>query len=127
MKIDRISAQVKYSHDTGHGAWKSVEIGAEATVDERERWAAALSQLYTELGSELKRLWAANGNAHKTPESHQNGSESTVEPLQPAEQPDTQANGSHHCQQHGVPFREYSRGNSRWWAHKDGAKWCREK
>ena len=88
MKIDRITAQIKLSRDTGNG-WKSIEIGAEATVDEREGWATALSQLYTELGRELKTLWA-NGNGHKAPESHQNGSESTVEPLQPAEQPDGQ-------------------------------------
>ncbi|MCH8279359.1 MAG: hypothetical protein J4O03_08785 [Chloroflexi bacterium] len=38
MKVDRVSATIKYSQDTGHGAWKSVEIGAEASVDERERW-----------------------------------------------------------------------------------------
>ena len=121
MKVDRITAQIRFNQDSGKGAWKSVEIGAEATVDERERWATALSQLYTELGRELKALWA-NGNG-KPPESPQDGAESTVAAPQPAIQP----NGSnHHCQQHGVPFREYSRGNSRWWAHKDGAKWCRE-
>ena len=43
MKVDRITAQIRYSQDTGHGAWKAVEIGAEATVDERERWSTALA------------------------------------------------------------------------------------
>ena len=49
MKVDRITAQVRYSQDTGHGAWKAVEIGAEATVDERERWSESLAQLYADL------------------------------------------------------------------------------
>ena len=36
MKVERASATIKYSQDTGHGAWKAVEIGAEASVDDRE-------------------------------------------------------------------------------------------
>ena len=36
MKVDRITAQIRYSQDTGHGVWKAVEIGAEATVDGKE-------------------------------------------------------------------------------------------
>ena len=124
MKVTTVSANIRYSQDTGHGAWKSIEIGAEASVDERERWGAALSQLYSELGSELKRLWAANG--HKAPETTGNGTEGHVEPPQPVEQPIQPNDSIHHCNQHGVPFREYTRGNNRWWAHKDGANWCRE-
>ena len=126
MKVDRITAQIRYSQDTGHGAWKAVEIGAEATVDGREHWSAVLSQLYAELGSELKRLWA-NGNG-KPQESAQDGAERTVAAPQATEQP-VQPNGSnHHCQQHGVLFKQYHRGNNSWYAHKapDG-KWCREK
>ena len=80
MKVDRITAQVKFSQDTGHGAWKAVEIGAEATVDERERWSEALAHLYVDLGRELKTLWA-NGNGqkpHPSPEGLQDAPVSTV-------------------------------------------------
>ena len=56
MKVDRITAQVRFSQDAGHGAWKAAEIGAEATVDERERWSEALAHLYAELGQQLKTL-----------------------------------------------------------------------
>ena len=103
-----------------------MKIGAEATVDGRERRAEALTHLYADLSRELKNLRAANGNGHKAQELRQDGTDSTVAVPQPTKQ-SIQPNGSnYYCQQHGVPFREYFRGNSRWYAHKDGAKWCRE-
>ena len=126
MKVDRITAQVRYSQDTGHGAWKAIELGAEASVDGKESWTEAQASLYQQLGRQLKVLWAnGNGKATGLP---QDGAESTLEAPQPAEQP-IQPNGSnHHCQQHGVLFKQYHRGNNSWYAHKapDG-KWCREK
>ena len=33
MKVEKVSANIRYSQDTGHGAWKVIEIGAEGTVD----------------------------------------------------------------------------------------------
>ena len=132
MKVERITAQVRYSQDTGHGAWKAVEIGAEATVDERERWAEALAHLYADLGQELKTLWSANGNGHKLQESPQDGAEGNVVAPQPVEhskgQPEPVQQPEHFCQVHQTEHKRYSRGNSVWYAHKtpDG-KWCREK
>jgi len=58
MKVTTILANIRYSQDTGKGAWKAVEIGAEATVDQRERWDTALATLYADLGGQLKALWA---------------------------------------------------------------------
>lgn len=75
MKVERVSATIKYSRDTGHGAWKAVEIGAEASVDDREGWSPALSHLYGDLGQQLKTLWA-NGRSEK-------GQEATVSPNEP--------------------------------------------
>ena len=121
MKVTTVTAQVKYSQDTGHDAWKSIELGAEASVDGKESWTEAQASLYQQLGQQLKVLWA-NGNGHKP----QDGAESHGEDPQPTEQP-SQPNGSnHHCQQHGVPFKQYHRGDKSWYAHKSGAKWCRE-
>ena len=33
MNVDRVSAIIRYSQDTGKGAWKVLEVGAEGTVD----------------------------------------------------------------------------------------------
>ena len=124
MKVNKITAQVRYSQDTGHGAWKAIEIGAEATVDERERWAEALAHLYADLGRELKTLWA-NGNGHKGPEPAQDRPESHRESIAvgaPTQTPE------HFCQDHQMPFKQYHRGENVWYSHKTGdGKWCREK
>ena len=124
MKVERVSATIKYSQDTGHGAWKAVEIGAEASVDDREGWSQALAHLYGDLGQQLKGLWA-NGNGQK-------GQEATVSPREPlsgstATRTTLVAPPEHHCQDHQVEFKRYSRGNQAWYAHRlpDG-KWCRE-
>ncbi len=41
MKVTTVTATIKYSKDTGKGAWKAAEIGVDATVDARETWQAA--------------------------------------------------------------------------------------
>ncbi len=80
MIVDRVTATIKYSLDTGHG-WKAVELGAEATLDAKDTWQAAQHQLYGELSQQLQKMWA-NGKAA------QNGSESHVEaPQAPVPQP----------------------------------------
>ena len=82
MRVTTVTAQVKYSQDTGHGAWKAIELGAEASVDGKETWTEAQASLYQQLGQQLKTLWA-NGNGHKP----QDGAESTIAALPPTEQP----------------------------------------
>ena len=49
MKVEKISATIRYSQDTGHGAWKVVEPGAEASTSDREHWRQAQSELYYHL------------------------------------------------------------------------------
>ena len=61
MKVDRITAQVRYSQDTGHAAWKAIEIGAEATLDDREWWSEALAHLYADLGPIVPTTAKPNG------------------------------------------------------------------
>lgn len=125
MKVGRVCGTIKYSLDTGHGAWKAVEIGAEASVGDREGWSQALAHLYGDLGQQLKTLWA-NGRNEK-------GQESTVSPNesltgQTATLTTPAAPHEHYCQDHQVEFKRYSRGNQVWYAHRlpDG-KWCRER
>ncbi len=122
-----MTATIKYSQDTGHGAWKSIELGAEGTVDTRENWQTAQAYLYAELGKQLKSLWS-NGNGAKPQEPPEKPAAPPTEP-EPTETPAPPAPATeHHCQEHDKPFKRYSRGDSVWWSHKtaDG-KWCREK
>ncbi len=77
MEVNRISANIRYSQDTGKGAWKVIELGAEATLSDREHWKQSQSELYSQLSQQLRQLWnnsngaAVNGNG---------GAESHVEP-----------------------------------------------
>jgi len=80
MRIDRISANIRFSKDTGHGAWKTVELGAEATVEGAESWRDAQASLYQSLGQQLKALWG-NGNGHHKAENGAVGAaEARLEP-----------------------------------------------
>jgi hypothetical protein len=38
MQMKLIKATVRYSQDTGKGAWKSLELGAEADIAPNENW-----------------------------------------------------------------------------------------
>ena len=38
MKIEKVSATIRYSQDTGHGAWRVIELGAEASISDKEQW-----------------------------------------------------------------------------------------
>ena len=104
MKITTVSASVRYSRPLGDGSYKTVELGAEATLTAQETWTEAQASLYQELGNQLKTLWTAkNGGS---------------------------ANGStldHHCQEHSSAFQRYEKGSQVWYAHKQGQEWCRER
>jgi len=120
MKVTTVSANIKYSLDTGHG-WKAIELGAEATLDAKDSWQTAQRQLYGELSEQLQKLWA-NGKAA------QNGSESAAQPSSEPEPSAPPEPPEHFCQKHQTEHKRYSRGENVWWSHKtvDG-KWCREK
>jgi hypothetical protein len=45
MQVTKVTAQVRYSQDTGKGAWKSLELGAEATIGPGESWRAAENKI----------------------------------------------------------------------------------
>jgi hypothetical protein len=72
MQVTTVTATVKYTQDTGRGAWKSLELGAEASINEREDWQQAQATLYGQLAQQFKTLWAQNGSASmNAPEGHQ--------------------------------------------------------
>jgi len=120
MKVEKVSATIRYSQDTGKGAWKVIEIGAEGSVDARETWQKAQAYLYHELGSQLRTLWAnGNGNGHDRPEP-------AIEP--PTEPEPAQTTREHWCTEHQAAFTQRKgKDGGGWYSHKapDGS-WCRE-
>jgi len=123
MKIEKVSATIRYSQDTGHGAWKVIEIGAEGSVDARENWQSAQAFLYHELGQQMKVLWS-NGNGAAL-----NGSGGAETAMQPLPEPEPAATTREHwCATHGEAYTQKNgKDGSSWWSHKapDGS-WCRE-
>ena len=94
------------AYATGYG-WKPIELGAEGTIGINDDWQQAGHQLYGELSQQLKALWCGKGVESAVQPA-------TVEPLED------------YCQAHGVPFKQYSKGDSFWYAHKVGDVWCNE-
>jgi hypothetical protein len=76
MKVERVTATIRYSKEE-NGAWKSLELGAEASIAPADDWQISQALLYVELAGQLKSLWAAND--HKPQEHAQNGSEKPTE------------------------------------------------
>ncbi len=123
MKVEKVSATIRYSQDTGHGAWKVIEIGAEGSVDARENWQSAQAFLYHELGQQMKNLWS-NGNGAAL-----NGSGDAEAAIQPLPEPELATiTREHWCATHGVAYTQKNgKDGASWWSHKapDGS-WCRE-
>jgi hypothetical protein len=115
MEVDRVKATLRYSAEA-KGAWRSVEIGAEATITPDEDWHTAQASLYHQLGQQLQELWD-NRRADEAPEK----------PAEAPGKPDLPTMPDHYCQQHQVEYQRYEKDGKVLWAHKapDG-KWCRE-
>ena len=89
MEVNKIAAHIRFSKDIG-GSWKSLELAAEASVSDREHWKQAQSELYYQLGNQLRQLWHnSNGAALNS----QNGAENHVEPPT-ASEPGSDATGA---------------------------------
>ena len=126
MKVEKVSATIRYSQDTGKGAWKVIEIGAEGSVDARENWQSAQAFLYHELGQQMKVLWA-NGNGAAL--NGGGGAETAIEPpAEPAPVSGLETRSEHWCATHEMAFTQKNgKGGESWWSHKaEDGSWCRE-
>ncbi len=121
MIVTTISATIRYSQDTGKGSWKVVELGAEASISDREFWQQAQSELYHQLSQQLRQLWH-NGNGAAL--IGNNGIESPVEPV-PEPEP-TQSTRHHWCDRHKAEFRRREKDGTVWYSHRQGSAWCSE-
>ncbi len=93
-----------------------MEIGSEATVDQRKRWDTAQASLYADLGQQLKAL-RANGKATATTSETPETPPPPEPPLPPA----------HYCQEHQTEYRRFEKDGRVWYSHRAGNQWCREK
>ncbi len=121
MKVEKISATIRYSQDTGKGAWKVIELGAEATISDREHWKQAQSKLYYQLGDQLRQLWH-NGTSAAL--NGAGGAETAIEPP-PASEP-TQTPRPHWCDEHQAEFKRRQRAGTIWYSHRQGKGWCND-
>ena len=121
MEVNKISANIRYSQDSGKGSWKVVELGVEATVGERDNWKQSQDELYHQLVAQLKALWTSNG-------ASTNGQSSTETAIAgPAEPEPAQRSRAHWCQTHGAEWKRRTKAGVVWYSHKamDGS-WCNE-
>jgi hypothetical protein len=99
MKVTVVKATLRFSKEA-QGAWKSIEVGAEAEIEPKDKWQDAQAQLYRDLAQQMRTLWGANGNGHEK---------------------------EHWCSEHGVAFEQQSNGRGNWWSHRTADGWCKEK
>ena len=68
MIVDRVSATIRVSRDTGDG-WRTLELGAEGTilVDAGETIESGINALYAELHTQLYALWGTVQTATPQP------------------------------------------------------------
>jgi hypothetical protein len=116
MKVTTVSASVRYSKALGDGQHKTIELSAEAAIEGKETWTEAQSNLYPQLGQQLKALWG---------EGNKEGSEKVVQDA--LENKPTQTS-PHYCQEHQAEFKRFEKDGRVWYSHKaQNGKWCREK
>ncbi len=122
MKVERINATIRYSRDTGHGAWKVIELGAEASVSDREHWKQAQSELYYQIADQLRQLWH-NGTGAAL--NGAGGAESHAD--KPAGSEPTQKTPREHwCAPHNLELKRRTKNGTVWYSHRQGKGWCNE-
>ena len=121
MIVTTISATIRYSQDTGKGAWKVIELGAEASISDREHWKQAQSELYCQLTDQLRQLWN-NGNGAAL-----NGAGGAETAIQPPTAPEpTQTPRPHWCATHDTEWKRRTKDGTVWYSHRQGKGWCSE-
>ena len=131
MKVDRVTATLRYSAEA-KGAWRSVELGAEATLtNSDETLETAQQELYHRLSSQLKALWA-NGSG-TTSQDAPDGHQVPVPVSNPHNSPERGQSGQlvpvHFCSEHRQEFKKRTGQYSEFWSHQIKGthnQWCNE-
>jgi hypothetical protein len=117
MIINTVSVSIRYSKPMGDGSFKTVEIGAEATLNPDEDFHDAQVTLYHELGGTMKYVFSGNGSGKAQP-----GPEKAVAAPPPSALPQRE----HWCEEHRVEYKRHEKSGQVWFSHKVGDGWCKE-
>jgi hypothetical protein len=110
MIVEKVAVQLRYSADTGQGSWRTVDLGAEASLEVGETLHGATQALYAEVRQELANIWQA-------PVKDQAIKQPALEVTPP----------EHWCQEHGVEFKRQENSRGVWYSHQVDGGWCKEK
>jgi len=105
MKVNTISATLKYSRQLQDGEWKGIEVSAEASVDSKESWKKAQAMLYEELAQQLASLF--NHDAERA-----------------SQKPPGQSTNPSWCPIHKVEMKRREKDGQVWYSHKTKDGWC---
>ncbi len=78
MRVFNVAVNIRYAKEI-EGAWKTVEVGAEATVEEGEQWTLCQQGLFAQLSAQLREVWAMWAKNGRGPEPVHNGHEKLIE------------------------------------------------
>ena len=140
MQVNVIKIQLRYSKNVEQGVYKTLEIGAEASIKETETLEKEYDNLYTFLSNELTNLWNRPEVPKKEVKSEDSVSGSMPEELPlpknpnpsdnpplPCDPPLLEKSKEHFCQMHNQPFIRREKDGSEWYSHrKDDQSWCKE-
>ena len=120
MQVERIKATIRYSQDTGCGAWRSLEIGAEALLEPGETLEDAQPVLYEDLRAQFKALW--QGGAKGTAVVQQAEQEDLFGDAEPQPEPP-----AHWCEEHRHEHKRREKDGRVWYSHYLGdGQYCNE-
>lgn len=129
MRVNTISASIRYSKPVGDGSFKTVELSADGTITPNENWQDAQSNLYDNLAGQLRLMWMKKGQKTTNIEATStNGIDNTRTSLSGPNTTEISKKNDHFCSDHGREFRRYEKNGHEWYSHKtDEGTWCRQK
>jgi hypothetical protein len=128
VKINEVTTTVRYSAEA-KGAWRSIEVGATASLGPDDNPDTAQNELYDWVASQVKASWSKGkikGNAeHGISGPQVNGQHSAAQANGAgASQPDL----DHFCQEHNQEFKKRTGRFGDFWSHQVNGtgQWCNE-
>lgn len=123
MKVDRVKATVRYSQDSGKGAWRALELGAEASLDPGETLEQGQAKLYEALRLQFKAFWNSGPNGHSEADPQLPLASSPVAEPEQDEEPE-----EHWCEEHQEKFWRREKEGRVWYSHAIGnGQYCHER
>jgi hypothetical protein len=119
VRVSSVSVNVRYSKQMVDGSFKTVELGTEGNLDPSEDWQEVQSDLYRQLGDQMRYVFNGSGKA-------QNGPENAVAPLAEAATPPVPSR-EHFCTAHQTEYRQFTKDGRTWYSHRHGNGWCKER